>query len=89
MYCLLLAGTIVYGYHEMPAQMNGAYTHSCGTSYCRGASVHCTPQASVKSILNRPSGPGYSVKYNYGLEPDYVAASTWSGGSGSYNYGMK
>lgn len=85
MYCLLFAGALAYGYSEMPAHLNGAYAHSCDTSYCRAAKVYYTPQATVSSILNKPSGHGYSVKYNYGLEPQ--PGSSWTGGSGSYNYG--
>lgn len=85
MYCLLFLGAAAYGHTEMPAHHAGVYTHSCDTSYCRAAQVYHTPQASVQSILNRPSGLGYSVKYNHGLEP--TPASTWSAGSSSYNYG--
>ncbi len=86
MYCLLFAGAILYGHQQIPAQLNGAYAPSYDTSYCRAADVHCTPQAPTSSILNRPSGHGYSVTYNYGLQPQ-PGRSTWSSASSSYNYG--
>lgn len=88
MSCLLVAGAVLLGYHDMPAQINGTYWSSCDTSYCRAAHVHYGPQASASSILNRPTGYGYSVDYNYGLEPDPMAG-TWSGtgASSSYNHG--
>ncbi len=87
-FCLIVAGATLLGYQEMPAQINGAYGSSCDTSYCRAAQVHYGPQAATSSILNRPTGHGYSVDYNYGLEPQPVAGS-WSGasGSGGYNHG--
>ncbi len=85
MSCLIVAGVALLGYNEMPAQINGAYWSSCDSSYCRAAHVHCGPQASTSSILNRPTGHGYSVSYNYGLEPEPTA--TWSGSSSSYNHG--
>ncbi len=88
MSCLLVAGVVILGYNNMPAQINGAYWSSCDTSYCRAAHVHYGPQALASSILSRPTGNGYSVDYNYGLEPEPVAGS-WSGAgrSSSYNYG--
>ncbi len=85
MYCLLVAGAALVGYNDMPAQINGSYGSSCNTSYCRAAHVQYGPQASASSILNRPTGYGYSVDYNHGLEPE--PAATWAGSSGSYNYG--
>ena len=75
-----------HGYSEMPAQISGAYWSSCNTSYCKAGEVHCTPQAKASSILNRPTGHGYSVTYNYGLQPD-SATRTWSASSSAYNYG--
>lgn len=86
MYALIVAGVALMGYDNIPAHVSGSYWSSCDTSYCRAAEVHCTPQASVKSILNRPTGYGYSVTYNYGLQP--APTGSWSGGgSSSYNHG--
>ena len=81
----IAAGVVAFGYYDMPNQVSGNYYSSCDTSYCRAAHVHCTPQARLSSILNEPSGYGYSVKYNYGPEPQ-PTGRTWSG-SGAYNHG--
>jgi hypothetical protein len=81
---LLIVGAVAAsGLSQAPAAMNGEYWSSCGTSYCRG--VHCAT-APASQILNRPTDYGYSVKYNYGLQPDYTQGAVWSG-SNSYNYG--
>ncbi len=82
----LLLGVAAVGLHGAPSQIEGAHWSSCGTSYCRGIEPHCTPQVPASSILNRPTGHGYSVKYNYGLQPDWANASSFSGSS-AYNYG--
>lgn len=84
--CLLFAGVAAMGLSQAPAQMNGAHWSSCGTSYCRGVEARCAPQVPASAILNKPTGYGYSVKYNYGLQPDWVNGATFSG-STSYNYG--
>ena len=84
--CAAVIGVALLGLGNVSNTVHGEYYSSCGTSYCRGVEVHCTHQASARSILNRPTGHGYSVTYNYGMEPDSVPS--WSG-SGSYNYGLK
>ena len=85
---ILFGAAVAVGYNDMDAQINGAYAASYNTSYCRAGELHCTPQARVSSILNEPTGYGYSVKYNYGLEPQ-PTGSTWSASSSSYNYGSR
>jgi hypothetical protein len=74
--CLLLVGVAAVGLSQAPADINGNYWSSCGTSYCRG--VHC-PTAPASQILNKPTGYGYSVKYNHGLQPDWTQGAVWSG----------
>jgi len=85
---ILFGAAVAVGYSDMDAQISGAYAASCDTSYCRAAKVYCTPQARVSSILNEPTGYGYSVTYNYGLQPQ-PTGSTWSASSSSYNYGSR
>ena len=68
----LVYGAIIAGHAVMPGAINGNYASSAGMSYC--ASCPCpepcnAPRARVSSILNRPTGYGYSVTYNYGLQP--------------------
>jgi hypothetical protein len=82
----IVAGIIAFGHYDMPNQINGPYYSSCDTSYCKAAHVHCTPQARVSSILNEPTVYGYSVDYNYGLEPQ-PGRTTWSSSSSAYNHG--
>lgn len=82
-----VVGVTAMGINQTPANISGAYTTSCGTSYCRGVEMHCTPQVPASSYLNRKTGYGYSVKYNYGVQPDWVTAESASIGSNSYNYG--
>ena len=82
--CLIVVGVAAYGLVTAPAAINGNYYSSCDTSYCRGVKTYCTPQAPVSSILNKRTGNGYSVTYNYGLQPESVSTYT---GSSSYNYG--
>lgn len=85
--CLIVAaGVAAAGLSQAPADINGAYSSSCGSSYCRGVYVTQGPQASSSSILMKPTGYGYSSKYNYGLQPEWVQGSTWHG-SAAYNYG--
>lgn len=87
--CLIIAaGVAVVGVAQAPADIGGAYSSSCGSSYCRGVHVTHGPQASSSSILNKPTGYGYSSKYNYGLQPDWVQGARWEG-STAYNYGRK
>lgn len=90
MACAWVAASIIaFGHYDMPNQISGHYYSSCDTSYCRAAHVHCTPQARLSSILNRPSGYGYSVDYNYGLEPQPARSFSMSSSYNTGGYRMK
>lgn len=84
---LIILGVAALSLHQAPVALNGTYSSSCGTSYCRGIHASCAPNLKASSYLNEPTGYGYSVKYNYGVQPDWVTLSTPSIGSNSYNYG--
>jgi len=85
----IVVGVAAAGIMTAPANIDGNYTGSCGTSYCREAVVGCPHHVPASRILGKPTGVGYSVSYNYGLQPDGTKPVYQSAGSNSYNYGER